>query len=94
MSQTGPFLYGRETMAREYVDPERLLEVLNEKLYELEVCPDWKFRKPPHGPKKLDADGCNWSDIVDIEGPSRECGSTLRRVISWARERYNLLPRA
>ena len=94
MSQTGPFLYRRETMAREYVDPERLLEVLNEKLYEQEVCPDWKFRKPPHGPKKLDADGCNWSDIVDIEGPSRECGSTLRRVISWARERYNLLPRA
>ena len=52
----------------EYVTPERLLEVLNKKLYELEACPDWKFRRPPHGPKKPDANGCNWSDIVDIRG--------------------------
>ena len=75
-------------MKMEYVTPERLLEVLNEKLYELEACPDWKFRRPPHGPKKPDANGCNWSDIVDIEGPCRECGPEPVPV-SWTSGRRN-----
>lgn len=81
-------------MRREYVTPERLLEVLNEKLHEDEECQDCEFRRPPHGPKDPDEDGCNWSSSPDLLGRCSGCGPNLTYVIQWTRERYNLLPRA
>ena len=80
-------------MKREDVTRERLLEVLNEKLHKLEACQDCEFRKPPHRLRKPDADGCNWSEFVDV-GRCRGCDpNLLAGVISWARQRYNLLSR-
>ena len=76
---------------REYVTRERLVEILNEKLGESEVCAECQFLDQVFRCQEPDDKGCNWSPHMTIRGRFVEsCRPHADLAVQWAHERYNL----
>ncbi len=76
------------------VTPERLLEILNEKLRESGECDELEFQKPPmrYADGVFDGSGCNWSPFLILTGPADYCLPDAWDAVAWARDLYNLVP--
>ncbi len=51
---------------RRYVTEDELLEVLNLRLESAGMPADFRFREPIRRLSYPDADGCNWTRLIDI----------------------------
>ena len=78
---------------REEVSEKRLLELLNAELAKHDVCEDCRFDTPVHRLRQADADGANWSDVMNLRCSGVEaapCVGVARQAITKVRARYNL----
>jgi hypothetical protein len=80
-------------MNREFVDKDRLLEILNERLHEYDECRECYFTGAVTLLRNTDQEGCNWSRDMILRCSTRSsnsCNLIGNRVINEVAQQYNL----
>lgn len=78
---------------RERVSPERLLEILNERLSEYDQCENCEIPKPPYRLREPREDGLNWSTQIQLNCSGRStdaCAEVLPAIVQEVASEYNV----